>query len=209
MPAPFEVTAAQVVALKAAFTPFMNQLLEAERAAQGTRGHQLSLNWNETIGDGGVDADYDGAIGSEWVPAGHSVWQFKSGEIQPKQAADELDRDRGPRMPAIWRFLHSPDRRAGPPREPRQAPQGGPRRQGPCSGRHPGGRGAPHPRLRREQDRPVGDDVPGGDRQPRSAVARFRGDRLRGVDVQPAPSARLLLRRHTHGQDQRPPRPPH
>ncbi len=91
MPAPFEVTAAQVVALKAAFTPFMNQLLETERAAQGTRGHQLSLNWNETVGDGGVDADYDGAAGSEWVPAGHSVWQFKSGKIQPKEAAVELE----------------------------------------------------------------------------------------------------------------------
>jgi hypothetical protein len=49
------------------------------------------LNTNETVGDGGVDANYDGAAGSEWVPSGHSVWQFKSGPIQPKEAADELE----------------------------------------------------------------------------------------------------------------------
>lgn len=90
MVGPFEITAEQVTKLGAKFTPFINHLLDAERAAVGVADPDLRLTYNTNTGDGGVDALFRNAPDGHWVPAGESAVQFKSGSLSPKECETEL-----------------------------------------------------------------------------------------------------------------------
>jgi hypothetical protein len=54
-------------------------------------GSDLHTSYQANVGDQGVDAGVYAAIKTEWIPAGDSAWQFKAGDLSPKQCADELD----------------------------------------------------------------------------------------------------------------------
>lgn len=87
---PFSVEPDQIVRLGLSFTPFVNSLLEVERAALGLSGAQIATNYSENIADGGVDADVRAAANSEWFPDGDSAWQFKRANLSPKECREEL-----------------------------------------------------------------------------------------------------------------------
>lgn len=90
MPGPFDVDPSSVGRLGAAFAPFINDLLEAERARARIAGYALDINWQPNTKDGGVDAALRGAVQTTWFPAGDSVWQFKGGDLEPAECKEEL-----------------------------------------------------------------------------------------------------------------------
>ncbi len=90
---PFEIAPEDVALLGTGFTDAVNRLLQAEARATEMAGSSLLLNRVETIPDGGVDAEItDAPAGGEWIPEGHSVWQFKRSNLYPKECAEEFGR---------------------------------------------------------------------------------------------------------------------
>ncbi len=90
---PFEIAPEDVALLGTGFTDAVNRLLQAEAHATEMAGSSLLLNRVETIPDGGVDAEItDAPAGGEWIPEGHSVWQFKRSNLYPKECAEEFGR---------------------------------------------------------------------------------------------------------------------
>jgi hypothetical protein len=87
---PFTVIPAQISALGAAFTPFVNALLRAEVASAGLSSSLITTTYQENIGDGGVDAGLTRATESRFIPAGSSAWQFKRGDLLPHACKKEL-----------------------------------------------------------------------------------------------------------------------
>lgn len=87
---PFSVATHQVEALGTSFVPFVNALLDAEAAAAGLEGWQLSTTYRENIGDLGIDAGIRGAVKTRYIPAGDSAWQFKAGDLEPAACENEL-----------------------------------------------------------------------------------------------------------------------
>lgn len=88
---PFSVEPAQVTGLSGAlFQELINRLLESELAAAGLSFANLRTSYRTNVGDGGVDALIESALPTSWIPAGDSVWQFKAGDLSPKECADEL-----------------------------------------------------------------------------------------------------------------------
>jgi len=88
---PFDIAPERVESLGPSFTPFVNRLLEVEARRYGLEGHRLSVNYNETTPDGGVDASLRGAPSTDYLPAGDSAWQFKRSNLGPKACADEFE----------------------------------------------------------------------------------------------------------------------
>ncbi|WP_308465525.1 ATP-binding protein [Rathayibacter soli] len=64
--------------------------MATEVAAHGMAGAALETTYLENLGDGGVDAGLHGALGTEWIPAGESAWQFKAGDLPPAECKTEL-----------------------------------------------------------------------------------------------------------------------
>lgn len=89
---PLDISPIQVQNLGNKFTEFVNRLLEREVSASGLDGHLLTINYNESIPDGGVDAVLREATKTEWLPEGESAWQFKRSDLGPSACADEFAR---------------------------------------------------------------------------------------------------------------------
>jgi hypothetical protein len=88
---PFAVRAEQIVSLgPESFTEFINKLLDVENAAVGWVGQTLRTTYRYNVNDGGVDAALIASQGTKWLPAGDSVWQFKSGDFSAGDCASEL-----------------------------------------------------------------------------------------------------------------------
>lgn len=87
---PFDILPERIGALGAAFSEFVNRLLETQVRSQRIAGHLLAVTREENTPDGGVDAALRDAVASDWLPEGTSAWQFKRGDLQPQQAADEF-----------------------------------------------------------------------------------------------------------------------
>lgn len=87
---PFTVTPTQITGLGAAFTPFVNALLRVEMASAGLSNAAITTTYLETVGDEGVDAGLSRAIGSRFIPAGDSAWQFKRGDLLPAKCRTEI-----------------------------------------------------------------------------------------------------------------------
>lgn len=87
---PFTVTPTQISGLGAAFTPFVNALLRVEVASAGLSNGVITTTYLETVGDEGVDAGLSRAIGSRFIPAGDSAWQFKRGDLPPAKCRAEI-----------------------------------------------------------------------------------------------------------------------
>lgn len=87
---PFDITSERITSLGPSFTPFVNKLLEVEARAHGLHGHQISITRNETTPDGGVDAALRSAPQTDYLPAGHSAWQFKRSNLGPKDCGEEF-----------------------------------------------------------------------------------------------------------------------
>ncbi|MGO9552326.1 hypothetical protein [Mycobacterium sp.] len=87
---PFTVTPTQILSLRAAFTPFVNELLRREVAAAGLSGTQIDTTSEENIGDEGVDARLTRAVEKGAIPEGTSAWQFKRGDLPPNKCRSEL-----------------------------------------------------------------------------------------------------------------------
>lgn len=73
----FDVEPVRIEGLGAGYSPFVNSLLDLERAAAKLDGYQLTITQNENTADGGVDAGLRGASRTDWLPEGDSAWQFK------------------------------------------------------------------------------------------------------------------------------------
>lgn len=88
---PFGVEPSQIAGLGATnFGRFVNSLLSAEAAKIGLSGPSLVTTYKESVPDGGVDAAFQSVSQSQWIPAGHSAWQFKSGDQSPGECATEI-----------------------------------------------------------------------------------------------------------------------
>ena len=88
---PFQVAPEQVVRLGSSlFAEFVNRLLELEVRASDIPGRNLEITYNITTPDGGVDADLKSDVETDWVPSGHTVWQFKATNPGPKDCKKEL-----------------------------------------------------------------------------------------------------------------------
>lgn len=88
---PFSVDPARIAALGGAnFGRFVSRLLATEVAAHGMSGTALETTYMENVGDGGVDAGLRDAVGTVWIPAGDSAWQFKAGDLGPAACKAEL-----------------------------------------------------------------------------------------------------------------------
>ncbi|HLK61351.1 MAG TPA: hypothetical protein VKU00_32675 [Chthonomonadaceae bacterium] len=83
MNALFEVDATSIVRLnKEGFGDVLNRLIRAEASQQGLSTTQVYTSLRIDDPDGGIDAAVrDCAVVSDWIPIGHSVWQFKSGKV--------------------------------------------------------------------------------------------------------------------------------
>jgi hypothetical protein len=90
MPGPFDVEPNRVDGLGAAFASFINDLLVAEVSRAGILGFQLDINAQTNTADGGVDAALSSSNGTDWLPIGSSVWQFKSSDLGPAECKKEL-----------------------------------------------------------------------------------------------------------------------
>lgn len=89
---PFSVNPAQVVGLGGAlFQHLVSRLIAAEIASAGMAGSDLHTSYQANIGDQGVDAGIYAAIKTDWIPPGNSAWQFKAGNLSPKECADEFE----------------------------------------------------------------------------------------------------------------------
>ncbi len=90
---PFSVNPAQVAGLGGAnFNQLVGRLLAVEAAAHNMAGTTLETTYLENVGDGGVDAGLRDVIGTAWLPAGASAWQFKAGNLSPAACKSELER---------------------------------------------------------------------------------------------------------------------
>jgi len=72
------------------FVEFMNRLLRTEGAAAGISQNNIETSIRQYEPDGGIDARVTGASGSEWIPEGLSVWQFKSTDLEPREIQKEF-----------------------------------------------------------------------------------------------------------------------
>lgn len=89
---PFDITPERIQALGQSFTPFVNRLLAVEVSASQVHGYQLAINSNESTPDGGVDAALRNGVATDFIPAGHSAWQFKRMSIGPQACANEFEK---------------------------------------------------------------------------------------------------------------------
>jgi len=87
---PFTIDPDQIVRLAGNFDVFVSHLLEAEQAAHGMAGHQLTFNKIVTATDGGVDAGIQDALRTDWLPKGNSAWQFKQNNPAAAACTKEL-----------------------------------------------------------------------------------------------------------------------
>lgn len=88
---PFSVDAEEISRIGiAGFSSFINRLLAAETAAHGMAGSALETTYKQNTPDGGVDARLLDAVGTAWIPAGDSAWQFKSADLGPAACRREL-----------------------------------------------------------------------------------------------------------------------
>ncbi len=86
---PFSVDPLQLTGLGGrVFQELISRLLVAESA--GLSGTNIRTSYQDNVGDRGVDATLYAAEETEWIPAGDSAWQFKAGDLSPKQCAEEL-----------------------------------------------------------------------------------------------------------------------
>jgi hypothetical protein len=69
-----------------ALAPFVNDLLNAERAVAGVEGSALDINRQVTTPGGGVDAALPRSAETSWLPAGDSAWNFKSSDRSLRSA---------------------------------------------------------------------------------------------------------------------------
>ena len=83
MPSPFEIRAKEVAALSPeGFVHLVNRLIEIEANIAGLPASCVSLSENIDAPDGGIDADVDAslAVSKNFIPAGRSIWQFKTAQ---------------------------------------------------------------------------------------------------------------------------------
>lgn len=87
---PFEIGPEQVARLGGGFTTLINRLLASEVQRAGMLQHQLLIDDQGPVPDGGVDARLDATRETSWLPGGASAWQFKSGDLPPAKCRKEL-----------------------------------------------------------------------------------------------------------------------
>lgn len=87
---PFTVTPVQISGLGTAFTPFINALLRVEVASAELASAVITTTYLETVADEGVDAGLSRAVGTRYIPAGESAWQFKRGDLPPAKCRAEI-----------------------------------------------------------------------------------------------------------------------
>lgn len=89
----FEVRAEEIERLdNNRFVDFMNRLLRAEGSAVGILQANIETSVRQYEPDAGIDARVTGASGSEWIPEGLSVWQFKSSDLEPHEIREEFQK---------------------------------------------------------------------------------------------------------------------
>lgn len=89
----FEVRAEEIERLdNNRFVDFMNRLLRAEGSAVGILQANIETSVRQYEPDAGIDARVTGASGSEWIPEGLSVWQFKSSDLEPYEIREEFQK---------------------------------------------------------------------------------------------------------------------
>jgi len=89
----FEISADDIVRLpQDTFDDVMNHLLQADIALSRAPLSCVQTTDRGYVKDGGVDArvNLPGASGSNYLPNGPSVWQYKSGDKQPGQLKTEV-----------------------------------------------------------------------------------------------------------------------
>lgn len=74
------------------FVEFINRLLQTEGFAAGISQNNIETSVRQYEPDGGIDARVTGASGSEWIPDGLSVWQFKSTDLEPHEIQNEFQK---------------------------------------------------------------------------------------------------------------------
>lgn len=74
------------------FGEFMNRLLRAEGSSVGISQDNIETTVRQYEHDDGIDARVNGASGSEWIPDGFSVWQFKSSDLEPRKIRKEFQK---------------------------------------------------------------------------------------------------------------------
>jgi hypothetical protein len=87
---PFAVSGEQIERLGERFTMFVNALLDAEGRSGDLVGYALRTHSRDNTADGGVDAHVESAVGTPWIPAGESAWQFKRSDLAPAECKAEL-----------------------------------------------------------------------------------------------------------------------
>jgi hypothetical protein len=88
----FEVTSKTIGDLtEERFVDVLNRLLRAEASHIGLLPALVSTSLRTKVADGGVDAEVrECDKASDWIPTGRSVWQFKSGDVQPAKIKKEF-----------------------------------------------------------------------------------------------------------------------
>ena len=90
---PFEVEARTIASLSAGqFTAAINALLRSELAELEMSSFTLNLDYRSDVADGAVDVFIDCPSASGMIPSGHSVWQFKSGQMSEADCKAEISK---------------------------------------------------------------------------------------------------------------------
>jgi hypothetical protein len=99
----FEVGPREVALLaELPFADLLNRLLRAEGNRSGWSPTNIQTSLRISDPDGGIDARVrDADNTSRWVPPGLSIWQFKSGDISPKELQNEFRS-----APAVQESIH-------------------------------------------------------------------------------------------------------
>jgi hypothetical protein len=87
---PFSVSPAQISGLNTSFTGFVRRLIAAEAAEADMGGDEFTTTLSENTPDGGVDAYTKRSVGTRWIPAGETAWQFKRSDLEPAKCREEL-----------------------------------------------------------------------------------------------------------------------
>jgi len=88
------VTSKQVERLNSEeFAHLANELIKAEASANNIPRTNIWLNDNIDVPDGGIDARIEHNLNLDSnIPNGVSIWQYKSGKLQPNKLKEELEK---------------------------------------------------------------------------------------------------------------------
>lgn len=88
---PFELDGQEIENIGKRVHDLMNRVLTLEAIRSGVALTNVDLTWRENDPDAGIDADVrDAGAISRFIPAGHSIWQFKGGDVSPADIKKEV-----------------------------------------------------------------------------------------------------------------------